>query len=202
MQSSTLIHELKTQVNKQARVIRIQFWIITALVFLLGFLLVRNYKISCSDTAKPIAAEAQSEDFVISAGNVENTVTTFMPAASAAPLTNGVVTEEDFEGVEHAVCYGEFTLTAYCPCYECCGKTEDDPFYKVTASGAIAEAQRTIAVDPSVIPLGSRVYINDVEYYAEDTGGLITGNRIDIYFESHEEALEFGVQSALVYVIE
>lgn len=97
---------------------------------------------------------------------------------------------------------GEFTLTAYCPCEKCCGKTPDDPYYKVTASGTICEANRTVAVDTDVIPMGSILYINGYKYIAEDVGGAILGNHIDIYFDTHQEALEFGVQTADVYIFE
>lgn len=91
---------------------------------------------------------------------------------------------------------GKFTLTGYCPCVICCGKTDG-----ITASGEKAKARHTIAVDTSVIPLGSRVEINGKTYYAEDTGGAIKGNKIDIFFSSHNEALAFGKQSADVYII-
>lgn len=92
---------------------------------------------------------------------------------------------------------GEFKLTAYCTCAKCCGKWADG----ITATGTKATPDRTIAVDPDVIPLGSKVYINDREYIAEDTGGAIQNNRIDIFFPSHQEALNFGVQYADVAIL-
>lgn len=92
--------------------------------------------------------------------------------------------------------------TAYCSCSKCCGvwaeNRENGIVY--TASGAIAQAGHTIAVDTSVIPFGSVVLIDGIEYVAEDTGSAIQGNRIDIYFDSHDEALQFGVQELNVYV--
>ena len=96
---------------------------------------------------------------------------------------------------------GEFRLTAYCACRKCCGKDPGDFGYGVTASGAVVEAGRTIAVDSSVIPLGSEIVIGGHTYVAEDTGSAIKGNRIDIYFDTHQEALNFGVQYADVYII-
>ena len=87
---------------------------------------------------------------------------------------------------------GQFKLTAYCTCDKCCGKWADG----VTATGTRATPGRTIAVDPDVIPLGSKVNINGFEYTAEDTGSAIKGHRIDILFPSHQEALNFGVQYA------
>ena len=77
--------------------------------------------------------------------------------------------------------------TAYCPCEKCCGKTDG-----ITATGAKATAGRTIAVDPRMIPYGSKIYIDGHEYIAEDCGGAIKENRIDVYFDTHSEALKYG----------
>lgn len=91
---------------------------------------------------------------------------------------------------------GKFKLTAYCNCKKCCGKWAGGP----TASGKMPKAGRTIAVDPKVIPLGTKVVINGKTYTAEDTGGAIKNKRIDVYFDSHQAALNFGVQYAKVYL--
>jgi 3D (Asp-Asp-Asp) domain-containing protein len=85
---------------------------------------------------------------------------------------------------------GTFKLTAYCACPKCCGQWADG----ITFTGTKATQGRTVAVDPAVIPLGSSVYINGQEYIAEDTGNAIVGNRVDVFFDSHAAALEFGVQ--------
>lgn len=85
---------------------------------------------------------------------------------------------------------GEFKLTAYCTCEKCCGKWADG----ITSTGTKPVQGRTIAVDQDVIPYGSEVIVNGHTYIAEDCGGAIVGNRIDVYFDNHEEALEFGVQ--------
>ena len=71
---------------------------------------------------------------------------------------------------------------------------------ELTAYGYQVTAGRTIAVDPKVIPIGSEVVINGHTYVAEDVGGVIKENRIDIYFNTHQEALEFGVQYAEVFI--
>lgn len=94
---------------------------------------------------------------------------------------------------------GQFELTSYCSCSRCCGGGAN----AITASGATVQANHTIAVDPDIIPLGSTVYIDGYgTYTAEDTGGVIKNNKIDIYFPSHEEAIQFGVQYADVYLVE
>lgn len=110
----------------------------------------------------------------------------------------------DVMAVESASCtdvfLGEYTLTAYCPCTRCCGKDDG-----ITATGTQATQGRTIAVDPKVIPYGTRVVLifpdgTQHTFTAEDCGGAIKGNRIDVYFDSHAEALQFGVRSAMAYV--
>lgn len=112
--------------------------------------------------------------------------------------------ENDAEGYTLSV-----VATAYCPCIKCCGiYSEQHPsrqgtgFVQKTSTGTIPQQGRTIAVDPSVIPLGSEVVINGNSYIAEDTGGGIKGNRIDIFFSSHQEALNWGRQILEVTVFE
>ena len=90
---------------------------------------------------------------------------------------------------------GEFVITHYCACEKC---TIDGD--GITASGTKVAAGRTIAVDPEVIPYGTTVIIDGKTYVAEDCGGAIKGRRIDIFMESHQEALEAGVKVAEVYV--
>ena len=90
---------------------------------------------------------------------------------------------------------GTFNASAYCGCAACCGRAGGH-----TASGTTPQAGRTIATDPSVIPLGSKVMIDGHVYTAEDTGGAIGGKRIDIFFSSHSAALQFGRRSVEVYV--
>lgn len=100
------------------------------------------------------------------------------------PITP-VSTESKYEA-----CYlGKFEITAYCHCAKCCGKSDG-----ITASGTKTTADRTIAVDPRIIPLGSKILIDGKIYVAEDVGGGIKGNHIDIYFPSHQAALNFGRQ--------
>ena len=102
---------------------------------------------------------------------------------------------------------GEFTITAYCACEKCCGKDPSHPAYGITASGTEATQGRTIATDPSVIPTGMVVYFEGIDgltggYIAEDTGAAIKDNKIDLYFDSHQDALEWGVQTKEVFVID
>ena len=103
---------------------------------------------------------------------------------------------------------GEYNLTAYCSCEKCCGKyainrpldSNGQPIV-YTSIGTIAKAGRTIAVDPTYIPYGSQVRIGDTTYTAEDCGGAIKQNDIDIYFDNHQSALEFGRQKQEVFIL-
>lgn len=110
-----------------------------------------------------------------------------------------VVQEENTDNAEsNLVSMGNFKLTAYCACSYCCGQWANG----ITATGTTATQGRTIAVDPSVIPYGTEVVINGNTYIAEDCGGAIKNNKIDIYFDSHQDALNFGIQYADVYIKE
>ena len=83
----------------------------------------------------------------------------------------------------------EFHVTAYCGCYSC-----SEGYGTQTSTGVTAEAGRTIAVDPDVVPYGSKVQINDHTYVAEDCGGAINGYEIDIYMDEHSSTDRFGSQ--------
>lgn len=95
---------------------------------------------------------------------------------------------------------GDFILTAYCPCPICCG-AYSNMANPTTASGTRATAGRTIAADTSRFPFGTRLMINGQIYVVEDVGGAVKGNHIDIYCNSHQEAINFGRRSAQVYVV-
>lgn len=90
----------------------------------------------------------------------------------------------------------QMVATAYCGCAKCCGKSDC-----ITASGVKAEEGRTIAADLSVFPFGTHLRINGNVYIVEDCGGGINGNRLDIFMGDHNSALEFGVQTVTVEVI-
>lgn len=95
------------------------------------------------------------------------------------------------------------TLTAYTAGPESTGKTPSHPAYGITSSGTKAKEGRTIAVDPKVIPIGSVVYIEGIGIRtAEDTGSAIKGNRIDIFMNDVDRAIQFGVKKNVkVYVL-
>ena len=81
-----------------------------------------------------------------------------------------------------------YKITAYCSCSKCCGKTTGR-----TASGTKATAGRTVAAS-SKFAFGTKLNIGGHIYTVEDRGGAINGNRIDIYVNSHSQALQWGVK--------
>ena len=86
---------------------------------------------------------------------------------------------------KHLKYIGRFLITYYDLSYESCNKYPNDPAYGHTYSGAIAKEGVTIAVDKSIIPLGSYVYINQTGCrIAEDIGGAIKGNHIDVFVQN------------------
>lgn len=109
-------------------------------------------------------------------------------------------TISDLQGEEYEFVYlGNFKLTAYCAEKRAhiCGEGRG-----ITASGTIATPGRTVGVDPSVIPLGTQVYISGLGMFvAEDVGGGVGGNHIDVLVETHEEALSLGVNTGGVWVL-
>ena len=92
---------------------------------------------------------------------------------------------------------GVFKTTGYCPCKSC-----SEGWGRHTSTGAIAASNHTIAVDPKVIPYGSRIMINGIIYTAEDKGGGVKGNHIDIFFDTHSETKQHGVQNTEVYLVQ
>ena len=89
-----------------------------------------------------------------------------------------------------------FKVTAYCSCSKCCGKKTG-----ITASGTRATAGRTVAAS-SQYSFGTKLLINGNVYTVEDRGGAIKGNKIDIYMDSHSQALAWGVKYLPVQVVQ
>lgn len=109
-------------------------------------------------------------------------------------------TIEDLKGTEYKLVYiGNFKLTHYC-CEEyehVCGTGNG-----ITATGTKVTAGRTIAVDPRVIPYGTKVYIEGYGWRtAEDCGGGVNGNHIDVAVGTHNEALSIGMKNRGVWML-
>ena len=130
---------------------------------------------------------------VVKADTSQEPITSIEPciAAEMIPEEQPVIVPE-----EKIVSLGVYKLSAYCKenYPHICNNGDSSS----TATGTTPTVGRTVAVDPNVIPYGSEVIINGHTYIAEDCGGAIKGNRIDILFETHQEALAFGIRYAEV----
>ena len=109
-------------------------------------------------------------------------------------------TIEDLKGSEYKLVYlGNFKYTYYCDERikgHICGGSG------ITKSGAPTQVGTTIAVDPSVIPLGTTVYIEGVGFRtAQDTGGAVKGKHIDILVQYHDEALSQTLVRGGVWIL-
>lgn len=96
--------------------------------------------------------------------------------------------------------------TAYDPVSSGSKKRPGQGNVEYTATGTVAKRNpggySTIAVDPRVIPLGTKVYVEGYGFaIAEDTGGAIKGSKIDVYFNSYNESINWGVKSVNVYIL-
>lgn len=165
-----------------------------------------KYKVQSGDTLYRIAKQFQvSEDAIQNENRIRNanllqvgqelTIPTVNPIISAAVETTS--SQQTITRVLTA------KLTAYTAGYESTGKRASDPAYGITSSGTKVKEGRTIAVDPTIIPIGSTVFIEGIGYRkAEDTGSAIKGSRIDVYIKDLDEAVDFGVKKGVkVYVI-
>lgn len=123
------------------------------------------------------------------------------PTETATPTpislpTNTPILETVLDSVviDGEIYLGEFTLTAYCACSQCCGWSTG-----ITASGRTVTTDsscRTVAVDRSVISLGTYLRIDypgfeNITFRADDTGSAVNGHHIDVYFPTHSEAVAF-----------
>ena len=152
-----------------------------------------------------LAALIAGVALVISAKAAEKPTT----PPSSAITDNGQLSGDDTPAheplrLDQAHVLENVTVTYYCICQRCCGKAPDHPAYGITASGRRATPYVSVAVDPSVIPLGADVLVDygdgEIHYYrADDTGSGVGSRHIDLCVGSHAEALQMGHRTATVY---
>ena len=76
--------------------------------------------------------------------------------------------------------------------------------HQLTSTGGYAKVNRTIAVDPRIIPYGSKIYIPELNYIgvAEDCGSAIKQNRIDIFMATESQCIQWGIRNITIYILE
>lgn len=119
------------------------------------------------------------------------------PKVTTTVITTKAATKSSAKSTSTSSKYlGTFKITAYCSCEKCCGAGSTG----YTASGTKATAGKTIAAS-SKYAFGTQLMFNGTVYTVEDRGGSVNGNVIDLYFDSHEEACNWGVRYCDVYLV-
>ena len=139
---------------------------------------------------KTVLSEKVIKEPVSKIVQVQKNVTSRATTTSRADSTESTTSATSGRSI------GVYKITGYCSCAKCCGKATGR-----TSSGTIATAGRTIAAS-SALPYGTKVNINGHTYTVEDRGGAIKGNKIDIYFSTHEQALAWGVKYLPVEIVD
>lgn len=91
---------------------------------------------------------------------------------------------------------GTFKITGYCSCKLCSGGQN------LTYSGTVPTPNHTISADLSRYPLGTKLKVNGIVYTVEDKGSSVNGNILDIFYSTHQEALDKGTYTAEVFLIQ
>lgn len=149
--------------------------------------------------AAPIE-ESQEDDSRLPGDDVPATVRCFMTDEEVQEAFENENIEQALLAKAHKI--EDVKVSHYCCCEKCCGKSDG-----ITYSGVKATPGVTVAVDTSLIPLGSDVLLDYgdgiINYYrADDTGNAIKGKMLDLCVSSHQEAINLGVRTATVYWVE
>jgi 3D (Asp-Asp-Asp) domain-containing protein len=148
---------------------------------------------SSSSTSSEVVVEEEDEEDDVQSGNSSDySDESFEDTSSEDTSSDTADTSSDSGSSSQGTYLGNFTLTAYCNCAQCCGTAGN-----LTASGTVPTAGRTVAM--AGVPFGTKLLINGNVYTVEDLGTPY--GHVDIYCGSHEEALSFGLQSADVYQV-
>lgn len=197
-------------------------------------LVVKTEEIPYETVSVPNARMNSGSDSVKAEGVCGEKEVTYLRVWRNGEVIQETVAEEKVvrEPVNRVVEYGTFTIglnyrggavdranlegarmipmhaTAYDLSYQSCGKRPGDRGYGITASGMRAQCG-VVAVDPRVIPLGTKLYIESADgsfvygyAVAGDTGGAIKGNRIDLFMDSYSECMQFGRRNVNVYILD
>lgn len=145
---------------------------------------------------KTIEAASTKLGIIESKVNTKNAVWATRIINDNYTLAGGGISNVNATNEMYGQNFGNFQITYYCACEICCNKADG-----ITATGTPVVEGQTIAVDPRVIPYGTKVIIGGHIFTAEDCGGAIQGNHIDIYVNNHAEATALGVTNADVFLV-
>lgn len=187
---------MKTREERRARQRECMVRITFVCMLLLAFLAVLAALITPVDADTQIYKKHVREDGRLPGDDVPATARCFMTEEEVERAENEMI---EAALLARATRIDDVTVTHYDCCVDCCGKDDG-----ITASGVRATPGVTVAVDPDVIPLGADVLVDygdgDIQYYrADDVGGAVNGNHIDLCVSNHQEAIELGRKTATVW---
>lgn len=160
----------------------------------------------CTTTEPSSTTEVETESKTTTSSATSTTTTTLQTKKTTTTTTTiitqptTVETSSKIVTTAQSKLIGRFKITVYCACSKCCGKSAYNRPVDANgnvivkgASGRTLIPYYSIATDPRVIPSGTEVVINGKVYRADDTGGAVKGNVIDIYAGlNHDEAMQFA----------
>lgn len=159
---------------------------VVMILFVLGTTLIFNPKVAAIKADQLVMqSEIEQLQHDQAAMLVEIRQTDLVSAATV------ILTDPPIPAIE----WSTYTVTAYCSCFECCGKTDG-----VTASGKLVRENFTVAADWSVFPNGTVIEIEGVGIRTVEDNGVI-GHQIDMYIADHQAALDWGIQYLRVRVV-
>lgn len=100
------------------------------------------------------------------------------------------------ESQKQGTSLGVFTTTGYCNCSICSAG------HDLTYSGTAPKANHTLSADISLFPIGTKLMIHGTIYTVEDIGAAVDGHKVDIYYDSHDEAIAHGSKQEEVFMVE
>lgn len=105
-------------------------------------------------------------------------------------------TPEDIQDTaDEFVSLGMFTTTGYCNCEQCSGG------HSLTYAGTVPQAEHTLSADLNLFPIGTQLMVDGIIYTVEDMGSSVNGNKIDIFYDSHQDAEAHGMQLQEVFAL-
>lgn len=162
-----------------------------------------NGKLVSSETEKEEVVEKAVNHIVHRGTRVPKREVATASRGGSSRRTSGDASRGSFNARRSVV----MEATAYDLSYQSTGKRPGDKYYGITASGMKAR-RGVVAVDPRVIPLGTRLYVESLDgtkdygyCIAGDTGGAIKGNRIDLFLDSAAEVWRFGRRKVKVHIL-
>lgn len=129
-----------------------------------------------------------------SSGSSESAKKKEKPAVKAAS-SGSETARQDVKASSGGTSLGVFSISGYCNCERCGGGSG------LTYSGTVPKAGHTIAADLTILPLGSKVRVGSTIYTVEDKGSAVQGHMLDIYYDSHEEAVSHGRTTQEVFLV-